>query len=165
MRRCDRAPFSPSPRPFPLSGTAAAPRIFSPPHLHPRPPPQCFDELETFLNPASKKPRTPPSNKKPAAPNKPRKLKERKRSKLAVPRWCIPAEQLVKLEEVFEKTKSPSFVVREALAEEFGATTRQVRPAAPIAPHAPARDRTNGRCTHARTHTHAHAQRTRGARS
>ena len=98
----------------------------------PSPPPQCFDELETFLEPASKKSRTPSySNKRGSAPSKHRKLKERKRSKLAVPRWCIPTEQLVKLEEIFEHTQSPSFAVRERLANEFCATARQVRPAAP----------------------------------
>ena len=42
----------------------------------------------------------------------------------------------MKLEEIFETTKSPSFAVRERLANEFNATTRQVRPAAPTAPRA-----------------------------
>ena len=67
----------------------------------------------------NKKAKTAPAKKLP---------KERKRSKLAVPRWCIPQEQLERLEEMFEQERSPSFAVREELAEEFGATTRQVRP-------------------------------------
>ena len=65
-------------------------------------PPQCIDELETLLLPARKK-RAQPARKEEPRPKsaKSRKIKERKRSKLAIPRWCIPTHQLAKLEETF----------------------------------------------------------------
>ena len=47
-------------------------------------------------------------------------------SALAVPRWCITTEQLAILEETFADVPSPSFSVREKLADRFGATARQV---------------------------------------
>ena len=66
--------------------------------------------------------RTPvPTAKRAAKPKK-----QRKRSKLAVPRWCITTEQLAILEDTFADVPSPSFSVREKLADRFGATARQV---------------------------------------
>ena len=45
-----------------------------------------------------------------------RKLKERKRAALAIPRWYIPQHQLEKLEAIFEHNEYPSFALREQLA-------------------------------------------------
>ena len=58
---------------------------------------------------------------------KARKQKERTRSKLKTPRWCIPADHLEQLEEMFARDTQPSFATRESLADAFGATTRQAR--------------------------------------
>ena len=92
---------------------------------------QGFDELDTVFTNKKKRSRGGAKTKASASSSRGinqanRKLKERKRSKLAVPRWCIPPDQLEKLEEIFADTPSPSFALRGELAEEFGATTRQV---------------------------------------
>jgi len=54
--------------------------------------------------------------------------KELKPSKLSgiSGRWSIQPAQLARLEEVFTHTRSPSFAARDALAEEFGTTTRRI---------------------------------------
>ena len=65
----------------------------------------------------------------PVAPNRPSRPVKLKRDRKRTPpstRWCIRPEELTVLEDVFAKERSPTFAVRDALAEMFGCTTRQV---------------------------------------
>ena len=92
---------------------------------------QCFDEQfeELSTHPEKKRARggkRAQQSSTSSGSSRSRKPKERKRSKLATPRWCIPADQLAKLEEIFQGTPSPSFALREQLANKFEATVRQV---------------------------------------